>query len=233
MSYSPAIGQPNRFLPDPELQDVLSEIQRSTMLKTNCHAVGIITGFDSTEQKATAQIMYKRAFVNQKSNGDYEIEEKEYPLISNAPIISLYGGDAGITFPIKKGDYCLVLFNDRDMDVFLKYNQSTVPNSPRMHSLADAIILVGLRPFSKPLTNYDTQRAKLFNKNTQVAVKDGKIKIDNGTQNLKTLLSDLKSALSTFATSCSASADPTLAAASGVLNTALTNVQTEINGLLE
>lgn len=234
MTYQVNTPAPNTANPEPTLEDILNEHQRWTMMRTNCHSVGRITSFDSSKQTARVQIVYKRGIVTEKPNGQIEVVEQEYPLLADVPVVCLYGGDSGLTFPIKAGDFALVCFNDRDLDIFLKYGQSTVPNTGRMHDLGDAIAIVGIRPFSKPLANYDTQRAKLYNKNTQVAVKDGKVKVDNGTQNLRTALEGL---IQAFTNNPNVVAVTATAGNPSPINpailSALNNVLTQVNNLLE
>ena len=66
-----------------------------------------------------------------------------YPVIYNAPVQFPcgMGGRAGITFPIRPGDGCIVLFAEGQIDDYLSGGDSA---DGRKHSLNDAIVIPGL-----------------------------------------------------------------------------------------
>ena len=69
----------------------------------------------------------------------------------------LFGGKAFIGMPIAAGDPCIVLFNDRDLDIWFKNGTTgAAPNSLRMHSAADGIAIVGIRPVTNPVPGLPT-----------------------------------------------------------------------------
>jgi len=75
----------------------------------------------------------------------------QMPLLVDVPIQWMGGGGVTATYPIKKGDECLVIFASRCIDLW--WQQGAAPgNSPgvlppdtRMHNLSDGFALVGLR----------------------------------------------------------------------------------------
>ena len=109
-------------------------------------------------------------------------------------MVFLGGAATALTFPIAKGDECLVLFNDRDMDNWFTGGGGGAVATPRLHSFADGIILVGLRSLGNVLQNVDGVRATLRgSKDGQTIVGVGAtlIKIANSQYTLNGLLQTL------------------------------------------
>ena len=126
----------------------------------NCHTIGTIQSFDSATATVSASFNYKKTLkkrnaVSANSN-DYTDVVISYPQLVRVPIIVLSGGGAYTTYPIAEGDTCLLLFCDRDIDLWLeKEITQNPPNTERLHDLSDAVALVGLYSIQKPLTNYN------------------------------------------------------------------------------
>lgn len=154
----------------------LLELQRlNTLNTTNCHQVGEIVSFNPSTQ--TAEVQIKMSYV---ING----EIKQYPVLLDCPCVVLGGGDGRITFPIAPGDSCLVLFNDKDMDNWYASGQTMLPNTERMHSISDAIALVGIRNKQNKITDYLTDGTELKYGGSTIKLKDNKVTITNGTAQL-------------------------------------------------
>lgn len=120
----------------PDLRSLLTDLKKEIFYGLNCHQVGVINSFDPTTQTATVQIQVLRNIGN---------TQVAYPLLTDCPVIFPGGGGAYMTFPVAKGDPCLVLFNDRDLDLWFTTGNVVGPNSARAHSLSDGIVLVGIR----------------------------------------------------------------------------------------
>ena len=125
----------------PTLRSLLATFKQEVFEDLNCHAVGTITAFNATLQTASVQLSIPRV-VNGKVI--------PYPLLTDCPVFVPSGGGAALTFPIAAGDPCLVLFNDRDLDNWFTTGNMTPPNSNRMHSLSDGLVLVGVRNKASP-----------------------------------------------------------------------------------
>ncbi len=67
----------------------------------------------------------------------------DMPPIVNVPCYFLGADGRSITFPVKAGDGCLLLFAERSIDDWLLGGES---DDPRKYDLTDAIALVGLQP---------------------------------------------------------------------------------------
>lgn len=96
---------------------------------------GTIISYDATSNRASVQ-----PFGAIKTKDSRSIA---YPVIYNAPVQFPcgMGGKAGITFPIRAGDGCIVLFAEGQMDDYLSGGDSS---DGRKHSLNDAMIIPGM-----------------------------------------------------------------------------------------
>jgi hypothetical protein len=181
---------------EPSLKNLLDANNENLMIKFNCHHIAKIESFDSTKQTATATINYQKTFFQfDSATNKYNPVLIPYPSLADCPVIVLGGGPASLTFPIQKGDDCLVLFNDRDMDNWFFGSSTSGVATPRLHSFADGIIIVGLRPLASVLKNYDMTRAVLQNGSTMVGVGASKVKVSNSSYSLNGVLQDLFSEL--------------------------------------
>jgi hypothetical protein len=77
------------------------------------------------------------------------------PVLLDCPVLFQGGGGASMTFPIKAGDECLVIFSSRCIDAWWSQgfkppidgqpNPAMSPPDLRMHNLSDGFVLVGVR----------------------------------------------------------------------------------------
>lgn len=124
-------------IPPPDLDDLLDIKRDQTYANLNCIQIGKIESYNTGEQSAEIQLQVKR-----------RVEGRiiDYPLLVDCPVIILQGGGAYIDLPVKSGDFCLVLFNDRDIDNWWTAATNKEPRTLRKHSLADGFALVGINP---------------------------------------------------------------------------------------
>lgn len=128
---------------NPDFDDVLSILKNNIFASLNCIQIGKIEEYDTATQTVSVALQVKA-----RSNGDAIIE---YPLLVDCPVVVMQGGGAYLEFPIAAGDFCLVLFNDRDMDNWFTAANVTAPKTRRKHSLSDGFALVGINPQTKLL----------------------------------------------------------------------------------
>lgn len=225
----------NTKITEPRLSDLMNLLQTNIFLSLNCHAIATVQSFDDATQTISATINYKKSYETVANDGSTKLTFKDYPILIDVPVIILGGGAANLTFPIAKGDECLILFNDRDIDNWFQSGQITGPASGRLHSFADGVALVGLNSMANVITSYDTTRAKLFYGSTMVGVSASKVKIANSLYTLNGLLQDLISALTSNASTFIAVTGTTGAASplNPAIVSALTAVSTHLGALLE
>ncbi len=131
----------------PDLDDTLKELKNEIFANINCVQIGKIEKVNSN-QTVEIQIQVKR-----RVNGDVT---KDYPLLVDCPYFVLSGGGAYIDMPIKKGDSCIILFNDRNIDNWWSTENVKEPADRRKHNLSDGIALVGINSSVNPLDNDGT-----------------------------------------------------------------------------
>jgi hypothetical protein len=242
---SPEIKQ-NLVPSDVQLQDLLDIAKKDIMMSLVCHHIGTVKSFDPVKQTATAVINYKKTYFQRDPQTRlYQKVYVDYPILLDCPCVVLGGGNGALTMPITEGDECLILFNDRDIDNWFSSGQVGPVATARLHSLSDALILVGVRSSANVIEDYDTERAVLRWGATMVGVGETQVKIANATTTLNTLLQDLITAINDLVTQTAAltvtgvtpgggaSGVPANAAAITAIGTQLTTLATDLGGLLE
>jgi hypothetical protein len=126
----------NNQITKPNLKDLLDEFKMNIFRSMNCVKIGEIQSFDLTKKTATIQILFKRILA------DNSIQS--HPQLINCPVFTLQGGGGAIQMPVQKGDICLILFADRNIDIWYSTGSESAPADNRAHSLCDGIALVGL-----------------------------------------------------------------------------------------
>lgn len=157
---------------NPSLSTLASNIKQgidSRLKDLHTSIPGIIESFDAEKQLASVQPALKRIFITQ--DGEKEIlTPSDLPILINVPIVFPRGGGFSLTFPVKKGDECLLVFCERSIDNWHRTGGVQVPGAKRFHSLSDATAFVGLSSLVNKIPNYDGI-------NTQLKSDDGKVEI--------------------------------------------------------
>lgn len=159
----------------PDLRALLNAHKQEILANFNCHQIGTIESFDATKQTAEVSLSVLRVVYNRPQTDNEGLQLQPvviaYPLLVDVPVFVLSGGNARVTLPIAKGDTCLVLFNDRDMDAWFTTGTTLIPNSPRLHSLSDGLALVGFRSAANRIANYNATDAEFRLGNAVVRIK--------------------------------------------------------------
>lgn len=233
---------------EPTLSDLLDLLKKEILLGMNCHHIGTVQSFNVMSMTVVATINYtKTYFTLDDVTNLYVATQVNYPTTIDCPIICLGGGKANLTMPIAKGDECLLLFNDRDMDNWYASGQLGPAATARLHSFSDAIALVGLKSTPNLLTTYDAIRAVLTDGTVKVGINPSthKATISNQTTTLNTLLQSILTQLQTLSIQCAAitctgvttgggtSGPPANAVALAAVGTQLGTLATQLGSLLE
>lgn len=144
----------------PDLRSLFDSERRTSLVNCNKIQIGVIESYDAAKQSATVQLVNQRVVGNSPMVGSAIPPNPTvypYPLLVDVPVWMFSGGSAFIGMPISKGDPCIVFFNDRDLDPWWTNGTTGAPpNSARIHSLADGMALVGVRPATTPLADLPT-----------------------------------------------------------------------------
>ncbi|HID8817307.1 TPA: Gp138 family membrane-puncturing spike protein [Enterobacter roggenkampii] len=113
---------------------------------------GIIQSFDPDSVTCTVEVAL-RGIV-----GDGSTELK--PLV-DVPVIFPRGGGCTLTFPVKEGDECLLIFADRCIDFWWQSGGVQETVDPRQHDLSDAFAIVGPQSQAQKISGISTSSVEL------------------------------------------------------------------------
>lgn len=83
------------------------------------------------------------------------------PVLVDCPVQFPGAGGATMTFPVKPGDECLVVFASRCIDGWWQSGGVQPQAELRMHDLSDGFVLLGFRSRPRALANVSTSTAQL------------------------------------------------------------------------
>lgn len=200
----------------PDLTQTLYSVVEKVGKELNCMRVGIVQAFYPDDLTADVLIANKKT-INLNSDGTQNV--KNYALIRAKVCYCT----PFITYPIKKGDECILLFSDREIESWFINGEVNTEGYPRLHDLTDAIAVVGLRSLPNMITILQ-DALHLFYGNSDIQLKENQININS------TLLSIVGNTTQTgniTATNLNATA-----AATGTFRTADSKTVTVTNGII-
>ncbi|WP_427150976.1 Gp138 family membrane-puncturing spike protein [Klebsiella pneumoniae] len=118
---------------------------------------GIIQSFDPDAVTAVIQPAIK-GVEHDASGAEVSVN---LPLLVDVPVIFPRGGGCTLTFPVKAGDECLVIFADRCIDFWWQNGGIQEPVDERMHDLSDAFCIVGPQSQAKKIGGISTSAVEL------------------------------------------------------------------------
>lgn len=83
------------------------------------------------------------------------------PQLVDVPVSFPRGGGVTLTFPVKPGDECELIFNDRCIDFWWQSGGEQEPVHPRQHHIGDAIAFLGPMSQAKKISGISTSAAQL------------------------------------------------------------------------
>lgn len=114
-------------------------------------------------------INYSSGLASVQPSIRYKVEDGrvlDAPVIVNVPVYFPTGGAASITYPIKPGDDCCIVFAERSIDDWLKGGES---EDPRKFDLTDAMCFVGM----KPSRNHSNEAIEITHGSCMLRIPDG------------------------------------------------------------
>lgn len=88
-------------------------------------------------------------------------EDGYYPVIQDIPVVFPRGGGCTLTFPVKAGDECLVIFSDRCIDFWWQNGETQNTSRARSHSFSDAFVIPGPQSQAKKISSISASAAQL------------------------------------------------------------------------
>lgn len=154
-----------------EYSDRQSQID-STLMNLHTSMPAIIMSYDANTRTVTAQPAIQRVF----TDGEGLSGPMNLPPCVDVPVIFPGGGGYEITFPVKEGDECLLLFSERCIDSWFVSGEPNVPADYRQHDLSDAIAIVGLKSLNKA-TPTDNAGMNIGSASNKIAITDKDVSI--------------------------------------------------------
>lgn len=139
------------------LDDVLASERQTINEQIRVALPGIVQAFDP--ETVTATIQPSIRYMQRDNDGNTTTHD--YPLLLDVPVMFQRGGGCTLTFPVRSGDECLVIFADRCIDFWWQNGGIQQPVDPRMHDLSDAFAIVGPQSQAKKISGISTNAAQL------------------------------------------------------------------------
>lgn len=140
------------------------QLQQIIMQSARVMLPGIVQSFDAEAGTVSVRVATNEyLLVNTSDDGiALETQATQLPLLTDVPILIPTAGGWSLTFPIKAGDECMLVFADTPLDVW--FQNGGVNNNPvnqRRHSLSDPVAVFGVRSTPRILDDYSTDSAQL------------------------------------------------------------------------
>ena len=134
----------------PQLEELLRLVVAQGAANLHVSMPGRIETYDNATQKATVTPLLQTRTV--ALDGEEILDT--LPKLQDVPVVFQRAGDFFMSFPLKKGDHVLLVFQDRSIDQWATTAGGvTDPVDFRTHDLSDAVAIPGLYPFEKALSD--------------------------------------------------------------------------------
>ncbi|MGE4996286.1 MULTISPECIES: Gp138 family membrane-puncturing spike protein [Yersinia] len=134
-----------------ELAETLRTLQSSVSSQLRVSMPGIVQSFDADSVTCDIQIGIK---------GESGGESTNLSVLTNVPVVFPRGGGVTMTFPIKSGDECLLVFGDRCIDFWHQSGDIQETVDERQHDLSDAFAIIGPQSQAKKISGISTSAAQ-------------------------------------------------------------------------
>ncbi|EFJ8095999.1 hypothetical protein AXX78_001904 [Escherichia coli] len=118
---------------------------------------GIVQSFDPD----AVTVVVQPAIKGHEPDSNGINQSTTLPLLVDVPVVFPRGGGCTLTFPVKAGDECLVIFADRCIDFWWQSGGIQEPVDERMHDLSDAFCIVGPQSQAKKIGGISTSAVEL------------------------------------------------------------------------
>jgi len=158
-------------------QDCLRRAMENAMANLRVSMPGRIENFDAERQTATVQPL-----IREYIRGRWV----DLPLLLDVPCFFPRAGGYCLTFPVKQGDECWVVFGDMCIDAWWQSGDSQNQLETRRHDLSDATAFLGITCVTRAVKEYSTDSMMLRNedKDVYIEITDEKIMNVYGIQDI-------------------------------------------------
>ena len=113
------------------------KLRSDVMFNLRCCIPCIVQSYDPEKGTVECQPAIREKIINQNEENEY----RNLPLLLNVPVVFPSNSEYAVTFPLEKGDECLVLFSDLSIDNFWQKGNVQNPIEDRRHDLSDGIAI--------------------------------------------------------------------------------------------
>lgn len=117
----------------------------------------IVTSFDA--ENLTCEV--QPAIQGKRVLEDGTVQVVNLPILLDCPVVFPHAGGCSLTFPIKTGDECLVVFSARAIDFWWQQGGVQPPAETRMHDLSDGFVIPGPWSQATKIKNVSTEAVEL------------------------------------------------------------------------
>lgn len=160
----------------PDLTETLLNVVEKAGKELNCMRVGIIQTFYPDDLTADVLLVNKKT-LNLNADGTQNV--KNYALI-RAKICYC---NPFITNPINKGDECILIFSDREIESWFINGDINAEIYPRLHDLTDAVAIVGIRSLPN-MIQILTNCLHLFYGQSDIQLQENQINVNSALLNI-------------------------------------------------
>ena len=151
-----SMGQPDVTEETPTFAGSIQAMIQTILLQMFTAMPGTIQSYNPALGTVTVQPGIKRKYIK-------DDEVVNLPIINSVPVVFPRAGQAALTFPLKKGDECLLVFSQRSIERWKTQGGPVEAGDPRHHDMSDAFAIPGGYPFTKPLVGADPNNVVLQN----------------------------------------------------------------------
>jgi len=164
----------------PQLAEVISVAIRSKIRDVHVAIPARVESYDKVRQTVDVQPM----IMDVDTDDDGGEIKQTLPIINRVPVMFPRGGSYFITWPIAKGDFVQLVFNERSIDQYAESaggasDAIVDPVHTHSHDLSDAVAFPGMYPFKKSIADIDDVNMVLGKDvgKSKVIIKDASIEV--------------------------------------------------------
>lgn len=139
--------------------------QENAAAKLRVSMPGIIEEFNAENQTATV-----RPAIREKIIVNGEAHMMQLPLLLDVPAVFPRAGGFYLTFPVKPGDECLVVFGDMCIDGWWQSGGVQNQMETRRHDLSDGFAILGVGSVPEAVPDYSEDSVQLRNEDNDTHV---------------------------------------------------------------
>lgn len=133
------------------------QMAQTEALKTYVAMPGIVQSFDAE----ALTVVVQPAIQGKQMLEDGTTRAVNLPLLQDVPVVFPHAGGCSLTFPVKQGDECLVIFADRCIDAWWQLGGVQPQLCGRYHSLSDGFAILGVWSQVTKIKAVSTDRVEL------------------------------------------------------------------------